>query len=345
MCDQHAVREPEGGVLPEVGDLGAPAGAVADRGHDLVGGVADDDPDLLDPGLDHVFDAVEEDRLVGDRHELLRARVGDRPEPGAGAAGEDQTLHRRSMVGGTLPVRCVLRGAGRRVTRSAETAPLSCRRHDGFRSFARFCFGAGSLPGDVARGPGRRPRDLRARAGGVGRSARRPRARPPRDAVPTAWDPRIQPIADEVAEAARARRSSTRSPPSSSTTPRSRSRSRSTRASSASRTSRTSSGRRASSAPSGSSAPTSTSSTPSSSLQASGVLAYYDPKTKKITVKGTNLDDVADAGDRRARAHARAAGPALRPRRSSRRRRRRRTDRPRCTRSPRATRCGSRTTT
>src|SRR5262249_22687691 len=29
-----------------------------------------------------------------------------------------------------------------------------------------------------------------------------------------------------------------------------------------------------------------------SSLQTSGVLAYYDPKTKKITVKGTNLDDV-----------------------------------------------------
>jgi hypothetical protein len=29
------------------------------------------------------------------------------------------------------------------------------------------------------------------------------------------------------------------------------------------------------------------------SLQSSGVLAYYDPATKKITVKGTNLDDVS----------------------------------------------------
>ena len=29
-----------------------------------------------------------------------------------------------------------------------------------------------------------------------------------------------------------------------------------------------------------------------SSLQSSGVLAYYSPKTKKITVKGTNLDDI-----------------------------------------------------
>jgi hypothetical protein len=29
------------------------------------------------------------------------------------------------------------------------------------------------------------------------------------------------------------------------------------------------------------------------SLQTSGVLAYYDPKTKKITVKGTSLDDVS----------------------------------------------------
>jgi hypothetical protein len=29
------------------------------------------------------------------------------------------------------------------------------------------------------------------------------------------------------------------------------------------------------------------------SLQQSGVLAYYEPKTKKITVKGTSLDDVS----------------------------------------------------
>ena len=94
---------PERRVLAEVGDVGAPPGAVADRGHDLVGGVADDDPDLLDPGFDHVLDAVEEDRLVGDRHELLRAGVRDRPEAGAGTAGEDETLHRRSIVGGHPP--------------------------------------------------------------------------------------------------------------------------------------------------------------------------------------------------------------------------------------------------
>ena len=91
---------PSGASWRDVGDLDAPAGAVADRGHDLVGGVADDDADLLDARLDHVLDAVEEDRLVGDRHELLGAGVGDRPQPGAGAAGEDQALHRRSIVGG-----------------------------------------------------------------------------------------------------------------------------------------------------------------------------------------------------------------------------------------------------
>ena len=50
---------------------------------------------------------VEEDRLVGHRHELLGAGVGDRPQPGAGAAGEDQALHRRSIVGGA-PARVCL---------------------------------------------------------------------------------------------------------------------------------------------------------------------------------------------------------------------------------------------
>ena len=85
----------------------------------------------------------------------------------------------------------------------------------------------------------------------------------------------------------------TRSPPSSSTTPRSRSGWRSTRASSARPTRQTSSDRRASFAPSGSSVPTSTSLDATSSLQTSGVLAYYSPKTKKITVKGTSTDDIS----------------------------------------------------
>ena len=85
---------PSGCVLVDVGDLDAELRAVADRGLDLVAGLADhDDPDVLDAGRGELLDAVEDDRLVGDRHELLGARVGDRAQPGAGAAGEDQALH------------------------------------------------------------------------------------------------------------------------------------------------------------------------------------------------------------------------------------------------------------
>ena len=91
--DEHAVREPERRVLRDVGDLHAEPRAVADRSHDLGAGVADDDADVVDAGRGHVLDAVEQDRLVGHRDELLGARVGDRPQPRAGAAGEDQALH------------------------------------------------------------------------------------------------------------------------------------------------------------------------------------------------------------------------------------------------------------
>ncbi len=48
------------------------------------------------------------------------------------------------------------------------------------------------------------------------------------------------------------------------------------------------------------------------SLQQSGVLAYYEPKTQLITVKGTDLANVSTARHRCPRAHPRAAGPALR---------------------------------
>jgi hypothetical protein len=50
----------------------------------------DDDPDLLDPRRHDRLDPVEEHRLVGHRHELLGARVGDGAKPRALAAGQDQ---------------------------------------------------------------------------------------------------------------------------------------------------------------------------------------------------------------------------------------------------------------
>ena len=67
--------------------------AVADGRLDLGVGLADDDADLLDAGLGHVLDAVEQDRLVRHRDELLGRRVRDGPQAGAGAAGQDETLH------------------------------------------------------------------------------------------------------------------------------------------------------------------------------------------------------------------------------------------------------------
>ena len=93
--DEHAVRQPARRVLLDVGDLDAELRTVADRGLDLGPGVAhgDHDGDVLDAGRRELLDAVEDDRLVGDRDELLRARVGDRTQAGAGAAGEDQALH------------------------------------------------------------------------------------------------------------------------------------------------------------------------------------------------------------------------------------------------------------
>ncbi len=94
--DQHAVREPERRVLGDVRDLDAVAGTVADRVPDLRRGRvdADDDADLLDPGPGHVLDAVADDRLVGDRHELLGAGVRDRPQARARTTCEDESLHR-----------------------------------------------------------------------------------------------------------------------------------------------------------------------------------------------------------------------------------------------------------
>ena len=103
--DQHAVRKSERGVLGQVGDLGAELAAVAHRGPDLGPVSADDHADLGDPGGDHRLDPVEQDRLVGDGDQLLGPRVGDRAEPRAFAAGEDERLHRRhDTVAGVSPV-------------------------------------------------------------------------------------------------------------------------------------------------------------------------------------------------------------------------------------------------
>ena len=90
---QHGVGEAERLVLDDVGDAQPELRAVARGLADLLAGLGgDDDPDLLDSGLGHRLDPVEEDRLVGDRHELLGARVRDGAQARALASGEDQSL-------------------------------------------------------------------------------------------------------------------------------------------------------------------------------------------------------------------------------------------------------------
>ena len=67
--------------------------AVARGLADLAAGLRrDDDPDLADARGRHRLDPVEQDRLVRDGDELLRRRVGDRPQARAFAAREDQAL-------------------------------------------------------------------------------------------------------------------------------------------------------------------------------------------------------------------------------------------------------------
>ena len=55
-------------------------------------------PISLDAGGGHGLEPVEQDRLVGHRHELLGAGVGDRPQARAGATGEDEALHPQRVL-------------------------------------------------------------------------------------------------------------------------------------------------------------------------------------------------------------------------------------------------------
>jgi hypothetical protein len=55
-------------------------------------GVADDDPDVGDPGVPDGLDPVEQDGLVGDGDELLGAGERDRTQASALASAQDEGL-------------------------------------------------------------------------------------------------------------------------------------------------------------------------------------------------------------------------------------------------------------
>ena len=94
--DADRVCEPERCLLRDERDVRAEFRPVADCRADLVGRVANDDADVVDAGLGERIDGVEKNWPVGDRDELFRAGVGDRPQPRPLAAAEDEPLHREA---------------------------------------------------------------------------------------------------------------------------------------------------------------------------------------------------------------------------------------------------------
>lgn len=65
------MRKPQWCVLSDILNPESPNASVPDRRPDFVLRVADDHPDILDPGSCQCLESVEEDRFVGDRNELL----------------------------------------------------------------------------------------------------------------------------------------------------------------------------------------------------------------------------------------------------------------------------------
>ena len=119
---QHRVREPERRGLRDVGDVQPPPRSVAHRGAHLVARGADHDAHLGDARRRDGLERVEQDRRAGDGDQLLRVRVGERPEAGALPAGQDQRAHQ--PVG---PTHCDGRAA---VVPGADLGRLVGGRHE-----------------------------------------------------------------------------------------------------------------------------------------------------------------------------------------------------------------------
>ena len=88
----NGVRDPQRAFLLQVCDAGSKPRPIADRSLDLLGCLAQDDADLCDPRLNQLLDFVEHHRLVGDRYQLLGARIGEGPKAASLAAGQHQAL-------------------------------------------------------------------------------------------------------------------------------------------------------------------------------------------------------------------------------------------------------------
>lgn len=90
--DLHRVGEPLGVILADEAEVG-PVFAVERGLHRGLGFGGDHDPDLVDAGLEEVFDGVGDDRLSGDPDDRFGSGVGEGSQPRAVPRGEDQTFH------------------------------------------------------------------------------------------------------------------------------------------------------------------------------------------------------------------------------------------------------------
>src|SRR5207247_1911477 len=97
--DADAVRDTPRLVLLDVSDARTKPATVPHRSRDLLAGHLQigrhDDGYVGHTRFDQVLQGVEEDRLIRHRHQLLRARKGQRPQPRALAAREHDPLHVR----------------------------------------------------------------------------------------------------------------------------------------------------------------------------------------------------------------------------------------------------------
>ncbi|CAB4962834.1 unannotated protein [freshwater metagenome] len=87
--NKYAVSEAERGVLRDVSNPHPPSRAVTYRGLNLGGSIPDNDADLFDASSGHILNSIEEDWLIGDRHQLLGARMGYGAQACTSAPGEN----------------------------------------------------------------------------------------------------------------------------------------------------------------------------------------------------------------------------------------------------------------
>ena len=95
--DFDGVRQAIRAVLVNVSERDIPLRAIAQRGADFGRGMPDHDADFAHARFTNGFDDAHQHRLVGDGDELLGAGIGQRIEPCAFAATEDESLHRRAQ--------------------------------------------------------------------------------------------------------------------------------------------------------------------------------------------------------------------------------------------------------